>query len=104
MVLDVVGPAAVATSATYERGAHIIDPRTGQPTTELASVTVVGPDLTLVDAFATSIFVMGLPGLQWLARHPGYDAMAITHDDRVHTTSGFSNWCRPHTARHPFEH
>ena len=66
MVLDVVGPAAVATSATYERGAHIVDPRTGQPTTDLASVTVVGPDLTIVDAFATAIFVMGLPGLQWL--------------------------------------
>ena len=94
MVLDVVGPAAVATSATYERGAHIIDPRTGQPTTELASVTVVGPDLTLVDAFATSIFVMGLPGLEWLDRHPGYDAIAITHDDRVHSTSGFTRWRR----------
>ena len=63
MVLDVIGPAAVATSATYERGAHIVDPRTGQPTTDLASVTVVGPDLTNVDAYATAIFVMGLPGL-----------------------------------------
>lgn len=90
MVLDVVGPAAVATSATYERGAHIIDPRTGQPTTDLVSVTVVGPDLTFVDAYATSIFVMGLPGLGWLERHPGYDAMAITHDDRVHMTQGFA--------------
>jgi thiamine biosynthesis lipoprotein len=90
MVLDVVGPAAVATSATYERGAHIIDPRTGQPTTDLVSVTVVGPDLTFVDAYATSIFVMGLPGLGWLERHPGYDAMAITHHDRVHMTQGFA--------------
>ena len=99
MVLDVVGPAAVATSATYERGAHIIDPRTGQPTTELASVTVVGPDLTTVDAYATAIFVMGLPGLEWLARHPGYDAMAITHDARVHSTPGFSAWRRPEVAR-----
>ena len=99
MVLDVVGPAAVATSATYERGAHIIDPRTGQPTTELASVTVVGPDLTLVDAYATAIFVMGLSGLQWLARHRGHEAMAITHDDRVHLTPGFTAWRRPEIER-----
>ncbi len=97
MVLDVVGPAAVATSATYERGAHIIDPRTGQPTTELASVTVVGPDLTTVDAYATAIFVMGLPGLDWIAKHPGHDAMAITHDDRVHMTPGFTQWRPPVT-------
>ena len=93
-VLSVVGPAAVATSATYERGAHIIDPRTGQPTTEMASVTVIGPDLTLVDAYATAIFVMGPPGLNWLARHPGYDAMAITHGAQVLLTPGFNTWQR----------
>ena len=99
MVLDVIGPAAVATSATYERGAHIVDPRTGQPATDLASVTVVGPDLTNVDAYATAIFVMGLPGLHWLTKHPGYDAMAITHDDRVHLTPGFDGWRRSRQGR-----
>jgi len=99
MVLDIIGPAAVATSATYERGAHIVDPRTGQPTTDLASVTVVGPDLTKVDAYATAIFVMGLRGLHWLGKHPGYDAMAITHDDRVHLTPGFDGWRRSRQGR-----
>jgi len=94
MALDVSGPAAVATSATYERGAHIFDPRNGQPTTELASVTVVGPSLTWVDAYATVLFVMGLEGLAWLARHPEYDAMAITRDDTVITTPGFDAWRR----------
>jgi len=92
MVLDVSGPAAVATSATYERGAHIIDPRTGQPTTDLASVTVVGPTLTWVDAYATAVFVMGLDGLDWLLERPGYDGMAITHDGTVVATPGFSAW------------
>jgi thiamine biosynthesis lipoprotein len=99
MVLDIVGPVAIATSATYERGAHIIDPRTGQPTTALTSATVIGPDLTRVDAYATAVFVMGLPGLEWLARNPGYHAMAITHDARVHSTPGFSAWRRPEVAR-----
>jgi thiamine biosynthesis lipoprotein len=95
MVLELVGPAAVATSATYERGAHIIDPSTAQPTTELASVTVIGPDLTLVDAYATALFVMGPRGLDWVARHPGYEAMAITHDARVLQTRGFGAQRRP---------
>lgn len=97
VVLEVSGPAAVATSATYERGAHIFDPRTGQPTTELASVTVVGPDLTWVDAYATVVFVMGLDGLDWIGRHPGYEAMAITRDATMLSTPGFGDWCRPIT-------
>ena len=40
MVLD-VSDLGVATSGRYERGDHIIDPRTGQPATGLMSVTVV---------------------------------------------------------------
>jgi thiamine biosynthesis lipoprotein len=94
MLLEVEGPAAIATSATYERGAHIVDLRTGQPATELASVTVVGTDLTLVDAYATALFVMGVDGLEWLARHDGFDAMLITHDEHVLFTPGFEAWRR----------
>ena len=98
MVLEVTGPIAIATSATYERGAHIIDPRTGHATTELASVTVVGQDLTDVDAYATAVFVMGLPGLSWLSQHAGFEAMAITHDDRIHATPNLDRWRRPRAA------
>lgn len=83
---------AIATSATYERGAHIIDPRTGEPTTELASVTVVGPDLTLADAYATILFVMGPVGLDWIDEHPDYDAFVITHDDMTYWTPGFQRY------------
>jgi thiamine biosynthesis lipoprotein len=74
---------AVATSATYERGAHIRDPRTGEATGGLQSLTVVGPSLTWADAYATSAFVLGLDGLAWVADHAGYGALAITADDRV---------------------
>ena len=95
IVLEAIGPAAIATSATYERGAHIVDGRTRRPVTELASVTVVGADLTLVDAYATVVFVMGIPGLDWLARHDGFEAMLITHDLQMISTSGFRSWCRP---------
>jgi len=86
------GRLAVATSATYERGAHIINPHTGQPTTDLASVTVVGPDLTLADAYAPIVFVMGLDGLEWLEKHPDYDGYVITHDDTTYWTPGFADY------------
>lgn len=90
-VLDLSGRAAVATSATYERGAHIMDPATGEPTAELASVTIVGEDLTFVDAYATAVFVMGLDGLQWLMeRHPGLDGFVITHDGLTWATPGWA--------------
>ena len=86
------GRLAVATSATYERGAHIIDPATGDPTADLASVTIVGPDLTYADAYATAVFVMGVDGLNWLAeRHPDYAAFVITRDDTALSTSNFAD-------------
>jgi FAD:protein FMN transferase len=86
------GPLAIATSATYERGQHIIDPRSGRPATSLASVTVVGPDLTLADAYATAVFVMGIDGVRWLAEHDGYGAFVITRDGMTHRTSTFDQY------------
>ena len=87
------GRLAIATSATYERGAHIIDPATGEPTADLASVTIVGPDLTYADAYATSVFVMGLDGLVWLIEHhPDYAGFVITRDDRAVSTPNFAQY------------
>lgn len=74
---------AVATSATYERGAHIRDPRSGEAATGLQSLTVVGPSLTWADAYATIAFVLGMDGPAWVADHDGYGALAITTDDRL---------------------
>ena len=87
--VELVGPIAVATSATYERGAHIIDPRTGDPTTAIASVTVVGADLGRADAFATASFVMGPDSLRWIEEQPGYELYLITHDGSTHWSTGF---------------
>ncbi|MEZ5375997.1 MAG: FAD:protein FMN transferase [Acidimicrobiales bacterium] len=92
LVIHAAGRLGVATSATYERGAHIYDPRLGQPTTGLASATVVGPDLTMADAYATAIFVMGLDALDWATDHPDYDLFLITHQDTTHWTEGFNRY------------
>src|SRR5256885_16735969 len=53
---------AVATSANYERGEHILDGRTGLPARELLSITVVAEDLTVADTTATAAFAMGSAG------------------------------------------
>ena len=58
---------AVVTSGNYEkfvhlagkRYTHIIDPRTGFPSSGIISVTVLAPKAELADALATSVFVMG---------------------------------------------
>ncbi len=94
LVIHGAGRLGIATSATYERGAHIYDPRTGQPTTGLASATVVGPDLTLADAYATAVFVMGLDSLEWVVDHPDYDLYLITHQGTTHWTEGFNRYRR----------
>jgi thiamine biosynthesis lipoprotein len=86
------GRLAIATSATYERGAHIIDPATGEPTADLASVTIIGPDLTYADAYATAVFVMGPDGVNWLAEHhPDYAAFVITREDTALSTPNFAD-------------
>jgi thiamine biosynthesis lipoprotein len=76
---------AVATSGTAARGRHVWDGRTGNTARDLASMTVVGPHLTWADAFATTAFVMGLDGLEWVAGFDGYRALAITLDGDVVT-------------------
>jgi FAD:protein FMN transferase len=74
---------AVATSALYERGAHIVDPHTGRVPTGLRSLTVVGPSLTMADALATAAFAMGERGIAWVARQEGFGALGITSRDQV---------------------
>ncbi len=73
---------AVATSGTSERGAHIWDPVGGGPATALASVTVVGPDLTLADAYASAAFAMGDAAPGWLADLRSYQALVVWPDGR----------------------
>ncbi|GAB2855289.1 FAD:protein FMN transferase [Actinocorallia aurea] len=77
---------AVATSGTYERGAHIRDPHTGCPAHGLLSLTLAGRDLTTVDALSTALFAMGGAARDWLAAHPGLTALAVTAQGDIWTT------------------
>jgi FAD:protein FMN transferase len=80
---------AVATSGDYERGEHVIDPRTGRPAHGLASVTVITSDLAVADGYATAALALGREGMSWLAALPEVVAMGITDERRVVKTTGF---------------
>ena len=80
---------AIATSGTYERGSHLIDPRSGRPAARVASASVTGPDLGLADALATAVAVAGAPGLALVEALDGYEAMVIAHDGGLRWTERF---------------
>jgi thiamine biosynthesis lipoprotein len=80
-----VSDRAVCTSGDYERpapdpggGHHILDPRTGESPSGVASVTVVAPTAMAADALATAAFASGpVDGLRLLERH-GVEGLIVT--------------------------
>lgn len=81
--------AAVATSGTAERGLHVLDPFTGRPATQLVSMTVVGPDLTRTDAYATAALAMGGAARDWLESLDGFEGFAVAADGGGWWTTGY---------------
>jgi thiamine biosynthesis lipoprotein len=81
---------AVATSGTYERGFHVVDPRTGDLAKGLRSVTVVGRDLADADAYATAAVAMGQRALTWLATlsKTGFGSAVICEDRTAYVSAG----------------
>jgi thiamine biosynthesis lipoprotein len=84
----------VATSGTYIRGNHIINPITKKPATEIISLTVIGPDIYEADRFATPAFAMGLSGIDWLENRVGLEGYLISHDKHAIFTTGFSQYLK----------
>ena len=77
---------AIATSGTYERGAHISDPYTGMIAIGAKSATIVGDKGWLCDALATAVMVAGTDAAKWFTQDElaGYQVWAI---DRHENTS-----------------
>lgn len=91
--------ASTSTSGDYEsffihdgvRYHHILDPRTGWPSTTTRSVTVLSPDATLADALSTAFMVMPPEEAKTLAeRLPNVEAVWITSHGEVLTTPGMN--------------
>ncbi len=85
-VVDV--ESAAATSGTYERGPHLIDPGTGRPGTRAMSATVTGPRLALADALATAVAVGGDEALAAVTGLEGYEGYLIRPDGGETDTGG----------------
>lgn len=86
---------AVVTSGNYEkyvnfggkRFTHIIDPRTGYPSTGIISVTVFAPKAELADALSTSVFVMGKDvGLNRINQLPNIECIIIDDNGNISTS------------------
>ena len=90
---------AVVTSGNYEkfvnlngkRYTHIIDPRTGYPSSGIISVTVFAPKAELADALATSIFVMGKEvGLNRINQLPKVECIIIDEKGNISTSNNIT--------------
>jgi thiamine biosynthesis lipoprotein len=81
---------AIATSGVAERGLHVINPMTSRPATGVESVTVVGADLGVADAYATACVAMGRRAPGWIERVDGYEAFGIFSDGQRWRSSGFA--------------
>jgi thiamine biosynthesis lipoprotein len=86
---------AVATSAAYERGQHILDGRTGLAATGLRSLTVLADDLVTADATATAGFAMGFDGIEWVAEQPGCLVYAVDAEGQVYRSAGLDELIVP---------
>jgi thiamine biosynthesis lipoprotein ApbE len=93
--------AAVATSGTYARGAHLLDSRRGQSRGISVAATVIASDTVTANALATTLCLTSAQdGLQLVESTPGAEAMRIG-SGRVERTSGFALLERPSAAQAP---
>jgi len=83
---------SVATSGSYEkfveidgkRYSHIIDPKTGFPSSGLTSVSIIGPSATVANGLSTSIMVIGEEeGKKILKKFPEYRSVIITDSRKI---------------------
>ena len=81
---------AIATSGTYELGAHIKDPHTGLIAIGARSATVIGPDGGLCDALATALVVTGRDGAIIFSKPElqGYKVWVIDRNEDTAWTIG----------------
>lgn len=80
---------AIATSGTYERGDHFVNPKSGRREAAVASATVTGPDLDVVDALATAVACAGVDGLRLIEDIEGHEACVVLDDGSLRATAKF---------------
>jgi thiamine biosynthesis lipoprotein len=86
---ELASAGAVATSGSYERGQHVVDPRSGSPTSALLSATVIGHDLGYADALATGLYASGGALLERISLLTGYYGLIVDGRGHVRASRGF---------------
>lgn len=81
---------AIASSGTYERGAHIVNPKTRKPVRSLLGLTVIGEDIITADVLATAAFASEQNWRSLIHKFVGYEALVVENDGTVQMTDGFS--------------
>lgn len=83
----------IATSGSYTKGAHIFDV-TGKITQEVASITVIGPNVYEADRMATAAYAMGRQGIEFIEGIENLEGYMIDQKGIATLTSGFGNYTR----------
>jgi thiamine biosynthesis lipoprotein len=87
---------AIATSGTYARGAHLVDPRTGRSSSALSSATVIARDTITANALATAACIEGPEGgMALIESTPHAEAILVTRAGVPLRSSGFGRRERP---------
>ncbi len=94
------GDLAISTSGSYERSVdiegevyhHLIVPESGRPGSDFLSLTVVMEDnSTLVDAYATALFIMGEEkAFEFLQKHKEIGVFIVFPDRSLYYNEAFS--------------
>lgn len=85
----------IATSGTYIRGQHIYNPNNTEEKLEnIASLTVVGPDIYEADRFATAAFAMGKDGIMFIENLSGFEGYMIDNNGTATMTTGFEEYVK----------
>lgn len=89
----VLSNAGIATSGTAERGQHIYNPfQPDTPIQDIASITVIGPDVYEADRFATPAFAMGRDGIYFIEEQPYLEGYMIDSNGIATFTTGFERY------------
>lgn len=91
-VVSVSGAAVVASSGDYERyffhagqrQHHVLNPRTGRPTSGVHGVTLLSGSVAAVNGLGAALMVQGMhAGRQWVARRPELAVLMAGQDGSV---------------------
>ena len=89
---------SIVTSGDYQkfieidgrRYSHIINPKTGYPSSGITSVTIIGDNAEIANGISTSIMVLGKKkGLEFAKKFPNYQYFIIEDNGNIIQSKGF---------------